>query len=382
MAIFGNLHDAGQVMVDLIAERTGVTDVLVGPPIDPPTSPAEAIRVTLMWVTPQPSHRNDPAELDGFGNLTPPPVTVSAFFMVTTYGTATDTDPIQAYNLLGQVLQSFHTDPVLELPLTFAGVVPLGTGRLSIVQVPTAADLMEKMFSPLQITHRPWALFEVGPLQLVSLAEAGAEPPIVHPGGVRMGEVEAIGQPIIERITPETVAVGGRIRLDARTTGAPVRVSIGDVRVEAADLVIPVAEGPIFVNLPVPPGDEVVAGSYDVTLTVGRLISEVAYLTVTAAGTASLNAPLPAVHSLAVGNLQLTGAGLATTSEIYFWPDAGLQAPDEVIAIAPSVAPLDGLVVIAAADLIAQSVPFTHLRVSARVAPHRFTPPVVLELAP
>ncbi len=382
MALFGNLHDAGQVMVDLITERTTVTDVLVGPPIDPPTSPGEAVRITLMWVTPQPTHRNDPAELDGLGGLTPPPVTVSAFFMVTTYGTAPDTDPIQGYNILGQVLQAFHGDPVLELPFDFVGVVPLGTGRLSVVHVPTAADLMEKMFSPLQIGHRPWALFEVGPLQLASLAAPGAEPPIVHPGGIRLGEIEALIPPVIERMTPDAVAQGGRIRLDVRSSGAPVRVSIGGTRVEASDLTIPIAGGPIFVDLPVLPGDAVDAGSHDVTVTVGRLISEATPLTVLAAGAAGLDAPLPAQHSLADGNLQLSGAGLATTSEIYFWPDAGLQAPDEIHALTPAAAPTDGMVVVAATDLSAAGVPLTRLRVSARVDTHRFTPPVLLELTP
>ncbi len=382
MGLFANLHDAGQVMADLVAERTGVADVLVGTPIDPPTGPGEAIRITLMWVTPQPTHRNDPAELDGIGGLTPPPVTVAAYFMVTTYGTAPDTDPIQGYNLLGQVLQAFHGDPVLDLPLTFPGVVPLGTGRLSVVHVPTAADLMEKMFSPLQIRHRPWALFEAGPLQLASLAAPGAEPPIVHPGGIRLGEIESISPPVIERITPEAVAVGGRIRLDVRTSGAPVRVSIGDVRVEAVDLSIPMAGGPIFVDLPVAPGAEVEAGSYDVTLTVGRLVSEPSTLTVSGLGAGNLDAPLPAAHSLAGGDLLLSGVGLGTTSEVYFWPDAGLQAPDEIHAVAPAAPPVDGSVVIAAADLQAAGVPFTHLKVSARVAEHRFTSPVLLELVP
>ncbi len=382
MALFGNLHDAGQVMADLVSERTGVADVLVGSPIDPPTGPGEAVRITLMWVTPQPTHRNDPFEADGIGGLTPPPVTVSAFFMVTTYGTAPDTDPIQGYNILGQVLQSFHADPVLSLPLTFPGVVPLGDGRLSVVHVPTAADLMEKMFSPLQISHRPWALFEVAPLQLASLTAAGVEPPIVHPGGIRLGEIESLTPPVIERISPVVVVAGGRIRLDVRRSGIPIRVSIGGVRVEVADLLIPAAGGPVFLDLPTLPGGEVEPGSYDVTITVGRKLSEPAQLTVLSVGASSLNAPLPAIHSLAGGDLQLSGSGLATTTEIYFWPDAGLQAPDEIHALAPAVPAVDGMVTIAAADLAAAAVPFTALRVSARVAPHRFTSPVLLDLAP
>ena len=186
MAVFNTLHDVGQDLVDLLVDRTGIADTLVGPPLDPPNGPVEAIRVTLLWVTPQPMHRNDLPMAADDGTREQPLASLTAFYMISTYGTAADTDPVQAHNLLGRVLQSFHSVPVLELPNP---VAQLGEGRLAVVHQSTTAELMEKVFTPLQMVHRPWAIFEVAPIQLLHQDPALPPEPVVHPGGLRLGGI-------------------------------------------------------------------------------------------------------------------------------------------------------------------------------------------------
>jgi hypothetical protein len=219
MAVFSNLHHVGEVIVEMIetnlaAAPTGT--IQVGPPLDTPTGAAEDIRVTLLWVTPQPTHRNDVWERKAGGGLKPPPLTLSAFFMVSTYGSAAE-DPVRAHELLGNIMQIFHTEPELTLPL--AGLPGKGEGRLSIVQVPTAADLMEKVYAPLQAKHRAWVLFEAGPIQLPMNVSDTAPGPVVAPGGIHFEGVEVLTRPRIVRVTPSRQAQGGRVRVDVELAG-------------------------------------------------------------------------------------------------------------------------------------------------------------------
>lgn len=61
-AVFTDLHDVAQLLVEHIRENVGIADVQVGPPRDVSASVAAAARVTLLYTTPQPAHRNDPIE--------------------------------------------------------------------------------------------------------------------------------------------------------------------------------------------------------------------------------------------------------------------------------------------------------------------------------
>ena len=370
MARFNNLHDVGVSLCDILRDRIDPTlDVLPAPPLDNPVAPAEALRVTLMWVTPQPTHRNDAYERRFDGTLEAPPVSLSGFYLVSSYGTNPAGEPGQAYNRLGQVLQVFDAEPHFQLPQPAAAA---GEGALSVVLVPTAADLMEKIYSPFQMRHRPWALFEVGPIQLRSLVPLGPEQPVVHPGGIRLADLFAGSPPLITSLLPTLAGEGGRVRLNATYGGTVEQVRVGDEEILAVALTIPEPNGPVLFTLPA----TISAGAFDVTLRVDGTYSRPVTLNVRAATVPTLDAPAVLVHSLA-GNLVLTGRVLATVAEVFIWPARGVRAPDEVIALPPSATAANS-VTLTAADLAAANVLPGAYRLTVRLPQHVF--PAFIEL--
>jgi len=372
MARFNNLHDVGTALCDILRDRIDPTlDIMPAPPLENPAAPAEAVRVTLMWITPQPTHRNDVWERRFDGTLEPPPLALSGFFLVTAYGTNPAGEPGQAYNRLGQVLQVFDHEPHLQLPQPAA---PAGEGALSVVLVPTAADLMEKLYSPFQMRHRPWALFEVGPIQLRSLAEPGPEQPVVHPGGIRLAELFTGPPPLLTSLSPAIAGVGGRVRLNATYAGTVQQVRIGTEVIPAAALAIPQPNGPVLLTLP----PALAAGTYDATLRVDGAYSRPVTLDVRPASVATLDAPAALTHSLA-GDLVITGRGLAATAGVFIWPAQGVRAPDDVIAVAPSAAAANAIT-LTAADLAAAGVRTGPHRLSVRLPQHIFPAFIELEL--
>ncbi|MCU0309309.1 MAG: DUF4255 domain-containing protein [Thermoleophilia bacterium] len=377
MAVFNALHDVGQDLVDLLVDRTGIVDTLVGPPLDPPNGAVEAIRVTLLWVTPQPMHRNDLPRAGDDGTREQPLASLTAFYMISTYGTAADTDPVQAHNILGRVLQTFHSVPVLELPNP---VTVLGEGRLSVVHQTTTAELLEKVFTPLQLTLRPWALFEVAPIQLLHQDPPLPAVPLVHPGGIHLSGVEVTAPPVLTRVTPDPATLGGTIRLDVEGIGAPGHVTLGGVRIPAANLTIPTPGGPIFVDLSLAPANTVPAGTHDLTVSTGTVASEPVSLTLRLPPVPRLDAPVPGFHSIGGGPLVLTGQSLITTLDLVAWPDEGLAAPTDVISLATIAAA--NQITVTQPVLGAANLRFTTYRLAARVGPHSFTPWVLLELRP
>lgn len=364
MALFSNLHDVGTALSEILRARINpALDVLPGPPLQNPTGAAEAIRVTLLWVTPQPTHRNDPWEPRPDGQLTPPPLSLSGFYLATAYGTTPAHDPQQAYNLLGEVLRVLDAEPHIKLPNAEVGV---GQGAIGIKLVPTAADLMEKVYMPLQMPHRPWALFEVGPIQLVSRLGPRPEPALVHPGGIRLGEFAVGAPPEIESILPSPAGVGGRIRIDARYGGAAQAVRIGAVEIPAAAFVLTAQGGPIVLTLP----RAVAAGEYDVSLRVASTWSQPVTLAVCDATVSSADAPAQFAHSIAA-NLVIDGRALAATTAVFAWPNAGVTSPVDVVTLAPG-AVAAAQVTVPAAALAALA--GRDMRLALRVSPQRFTP--------
>ena len=386
MAVFDNLHDAGLVLASHLRRNLDptLTDVLAGPPLENAAATTEALRISLMWVTPQPTHRNDPWEDDGGGQLSPPPVSLSAFYLVTAYGTDDAGQPIQAINRLGQAIQIFETASILDLPLpddpTTPAVDPTpGTGRMSIAHVPTAADLMEKIYSPLQMRHRPWALFEVGPVQLRRLDQPRPTPDVVHPDGVRLVDVQPVAPPRILRVTPSRLRAGGRVRLDTVDAGGASALRIGGtgfdiVATPGAGLEIapPDAFGRLFATYP---GTDP-TGAVDAVLR-GAAASDPAPVTVEDSTSAGVDAPTAA---LTLGDdLTLTGGSLDTATTVYLWPDGGVMDPGQVVAVAPTTVAADS-VAVAGADLTAAGVATLPYRVSVQLATGAFTPYVLLEV--
>ena len=211
MARFEQLSQVGLVLQSVIeANVPGTPEVLIAPPPEDPTGAAAAVRITLLWTTPQPTHRNDPDERNPDGTIAAPPPTLSGFYLITTYGSTPEGNALEAHDLLGLVIRAFHVNQVLQMP-----VDGLGEGLLNLVQVTMEPELVEKFYTPLQLRLRPWVLYEVAPIQLLRQEAPEAPRPVVRPGGLRLAPIEALAPPRIDRITPLTVGEGGRIRIDA-----------------------------------------------------------------------------------------------------------------------------------------------------------------------
>jgi uncharacterized protein DUF4255 len=380
MAEFTNLDQVNEVLIAALLDLPAPPPdgrILSGPPLETIDANAEEIRLTLLWVTPQPGHRNDPWERTADGRSVPPRLTLSAFFMVSTYGSDDNKQPVRAHQLLGDVMRRFHDTPELHLPIPAAAGV--GAGPLSIIQVPTAADLMEKVFSPLQLKHRPWVLFEVGPIQLVpeTAVRAAAQP--VAPGGVNV-EMAAILRPSIGRILPHRQVAAGRVRVEADLMGRPLEsVRVGRSTVPATAIEI-LGDGAITFDLP----PTTPAGPMAVTIQAGGMHSEPAWIEVTLPGTLSVEA-LPVAVVATSGTLVLTGVRLATADAVAVWPDAGIAAAPEVRML-PVASATAGQVEVASAALIAAGFDNRLYRLAVRLpataaAAVQFTPYIVARFA-
>jgi hypothetical protein len=251
----------------------------------------------------------------------------------------------------------------------------MGEGRLHVAQVPTDADLTEKIWTPLQVRQRPWALFDVNPIQLLRTEAPGPEQPVVHPGGIRLAPVEVATRPHIERVAPSVVGRGGRIRLDASYIGPPARVTAGDARIIPPDIAAMAPDGPVLVTLP----PTLVEGTYDLTLTAAGLApSDPVTVRIVEATRPSIDAPANLRHSRGV-NLVLEGRALGTgAATVFFWPDAGIASPADVVTAAGNAA--DTTLTIPTANLV--DLRNEAYRISLRHTAHGFTPYVVLEIAP
>ena len=385
MARFINLHDAGRALASHLKRQIQplLGDVIAAPPIENPAAQGEAIRVSFLWATPQPTHRNDPWIVGDDGQNRAPPVSLSAFFVVTAYGTSPAGEPVQALNRLGQAIQAIETEPDIELPIPAApNIDPVpGTGRMSVTLVPVAADLMEKIFTPLQMRHRPWALVEIGPVQLERLHPAQSAPFIVVPGGLRLVGPAPVARPAITDVHPAPLGAGRRVRIDTAAAADATELRIGaqvfafaDPPLGAGEIARPDAEGRVFAVYPAAGG----VGAADVVLVGPGGASERHPVMLTAVAVAALDA---LAQSLAVGaDLVLTGGGLATVDRVYLWPARGILSPAEVIDVAPTAATA-GQVTAARAALDAAGLrPMPYLA-AVRTATHRYTPAVLVEVA-
>lgn len=389
MAVFENLHDVGIALAGYLQRNLSpaLADVLAAPPIENATGTAEAMRVSLMWVTPQPTHRNDPWITGSDGQDQPPPVSLSGFYLVTAYGTTAGGEPSQAINRLGQAIQIFETGPILNLPLPDDPSTPQidptpGTGEMTVVFVPTAADLMEKIYTPMQMRHRPWALFEVGPIQLQRLLTPRPGPDVVQPGGVRLGDVSPIAPPRILRAVPSRIRAGGRLMLETADAGNAQTLRIGareftfaEPPVNPNEIAPPDAFGRVWATYPgTDPADD-----FDAVLRGTQVGSDPEPITVDPSDTPGLDAPT-APLSLGAA-LTLTGGNLTGTQRVFIWPDAGIRDPGEVIELAPGTVAA-GTVTLTAAALSGAGLRAIPHRVSLRMNTGLFTPYILLEVIP
>lgn len=381
MATFRNLYHASDVLRRLLVEKTAVPydRVIAGAPADPPIT-IEAIRVTLAWQQEQPTHRNDGYQRNPDGTATPPPVSLSLFYLVTTYGES-EGNTETAHRVLGDVLRGIHATPVLRLPEGIPEMVPVlnhPEGEVALTAVPLTPEVMEKLFSMFQVKHRPFMLCEMGPVQLVSPSTAAAPVRLVAPGGVVLAGPTPRGRPTLERVVPSTLAAGSRLRLDGRFDAAVTAVFVGGVRFTGADITVVEAGRSVAVQLPTSGVNAVPPGVHAVSVACGTLASDEEQVQVLPAGSWSLDAPpsLALSHGVPV---TFSGQNLASADALFLWPDGGIRAPGDVRS-APVTA--------ATATSVTAAIPVLPLgvyRLAARVFPPsssvaQYTPYVVMEV--
>ena len=384
-AVFTDLHDVGQVLSEHIRDRLGIDDVQPGPPRDVGASTVAGARLTLLYVTPQPHHANDPVEILPEGGLRAPPLSLSCFYLLTTSGADVD-DPVHAHHTLGRIMTLYHDQPELSLPLSDSdpeAFTELGEGRLAVVQVPITLDQIDKIWTSIDAELQPWALFQVAPVELVSqLADAGP-PPVVRPGGIGLDPPASGRRPVIDRVAPEVVRAGGRVRIDAtldgEIDGVGVGVGVGGTVVASGDARLTVAADGAPAHLALT-GDlqSLAPGPQGLTVRSGGLVSPRATLRIAAEGTPAVDAP-PLTHDPAT-DLVLSGAALDDAQEAVLWPEAGIGGPADIHNLAVSSVSATSVTIVAAelGGLPADRGPW---RLTLRIGDHVFTSYVVLELA-
>jgi hypothetical protein len=384
-AVFADLHDVAQVLTEHIREEIGIADVQPGAPRDVAATTEAGVRITLLYTTPQPSHRNDPLERQADGRQRFPALALSCFYLVTASGADAD-DPIAAHHALGRILTLYHDSPALELPLSANPGSPpgaftdLGEGELSVIQVPMTLDQIDKIWMSLDVQLQPWALFEVSPVQLLSLRPDAPAAPVVRPGGLGL-DVRAGRRPIIVRVTPEAVRQGGRVRIDTLPVAQLEALSADGVEVPVGDTSLAVAPGgtPLLLTLDDGGLESLAPGAHPLTLRAGGLVSRRSTLRVAPTAVPVIDAPGAGPHDPAV-DLVLSGANLVGAEEAVLWPDVGLTSPTDVHSLAVANA---GAATVTVPSAALQTVPSGRgpWRLAIRVGANVYTPYVLVELA-
>lgn len=379
MATFTNLHDVGGVLASTISTNLdpalALIPVMVGPPLDDPNSPNDHVRISLMWFTEQPSHVNDPYNTEFDGRRTPPPLTLSSFFLITCYGTDVQGAPVVAQQLLGSVLRTMHANKRLVLPLPAQPA--LGDGGLDVDLYKITPELQEKLWGPLQLRHRTYALYEVGPVQLVSIDPQRPPAPLVSPGGVVLSGPDPVSPPSVRRVVPAMQATNGRLRIDGDFPAGADAIWVGQVVFDPA--LITVIEPGVSVSIelgasPLP----LAAGASEVTLVSGAAASPAEPIGLTEPAAVSLDPPLTTRWPRTT-DLVLTGRALAGGTELVAWPEAGVTSPADVHHL-PLSAVTATQVTVAAAGLAPLRT--EHYRLSLHHGAHLYTSAIVLEFTP
>lgn len=377
MATFTNLYFASDALRKAIEARVPSPSVLVAAP-KPAAGNAPLVTVTLLMINEEATHKNDVVLRNPDGTTSPPPTTLSATYAVMSEGQTAQGDLADAHHFLGEIVRSFHDAPFLDLAAL--GIPPAsGEGRLHVGLIPMTPDLMEKVFTPLQAAHRPFALFELWPIQLRTTLPTGDPTAVVRPGGVTLAGPTPTSRPQIERIYPRRVATSRFLRIDG-AFGKPVDAVVIGTRVLSGaalgavpgvglDRSVRVAINPALFN----PGTHAVH-----VITPGNLASNDEQILIEPPTAPSLDAPGVAAYSQAGPPLVLTGAVLAQATRVFAWPDAGVAHPSDV-HVFPAVGAA-GSVTTTFVNL-----PEGRYRVTAELSPGagipvQFTPYVLLEV--
>ena len=387
-ALFNDLHDVAQMLSEHIREETGIQDVQAGQPRDVGATTEPAARITLLYSTPQPGHRNDPPEPASGGGMGPPPLSLSCFYLVTASGTDHD-DPVGAYHALGRVMGLYHDVPALHLPLSANPGSPpgvftdLGSGQLSVTQVPMMLDQIDHIWTPLTEQLQPWVLFEVAPVQLVSHLPDTAAAPVVRPGGIVLEEPIGL-RPAVLGTSPQPARPGGRLRLEVAAAQQVDGVWVDNLHIapgEAALTVAASASGTttVLLDLSMSGLSVLTAGTHSLTVSAGGLASRTTTVQLLE-GLAVLDAPAEATHDPST-DLVLTGSGLGAVQELVAWPARGIGAPTDVRSLPFASGGAGQITVSSAGGLAALPAAISSWRLAAQLPGPAYTPYVALEVA-
>jgi hypothetical protein len=379
MATIANLYHVGKSLAKVLHTEIDAivsineSSIQVGPPLDVPDGTADQIRISLMWVSEHASHRNDlpHRRLDGIEE--PPPITVSAFYMISTYGTTAAGEASRAHELLGNVVQTFHARPEITLPVPG---LAFGRGPLTVALVPSTQELMETVFAPLQTKHRPFVIYEVSPVQLVNLRQPARGHGVVVPGGIELGGPTPMTKPLVSRVVPSVQGRGGRIRIDGVWPSTqPDRIVVDGIEFAGAALTVLDAGRSLALTLPITGPNAIALGTHRIAAAVGRFDSEPIEIAIVAETLPTIDAPATRSHDRTVV-LELAGRALDSVVEVFAWPDAGVRAPTDVERLTPSaITPTK--ITIPAAQLAALST--MAYRVAGRIATGGFTPYIAVD---
>jgi hypothetical protein len=379
VATFSNLYFAGDAFRRAIEQRVqqaGIPSVLVTPP-KPTSGTTPLVTVTLLMINEEGTHKNDPPLKNPDGTVSPPPTTLSATYVVLTEGQTSQGDLADAHQYLGEIVRSFHDAPFLDLQ-ALGFPTTQGEGRLHVALVPMTPDLMEKVFTPLQAQHRPFALFEVWPIQLRTTLPLGEPSAVVRPGGVNLGGPTPTARPQLEQVHPRRVALDRFLRLDGTFTKPVDAVAIGARVLTGAALgAIPGIGLDRSVRVRIDPATFGTGRHRVHVLTPGNLSSNDEEILIEPATAPSIDAPDVASYAQG-GPLVLTGAALALATRVFAWPDAGVSHPSDV-HVFPAVAAANSVT-----TTFTNLTPGTY-RVTAEITPGpglpvQFTPYVLLEV--
>jgi hypothetical protein len=395
MASFNTLYEVSQMLSMVLADKTDVlqANILILPP--PASVPStEQIYISLLWVNESAHHKNDIYERQPDGTQVPPPITMSTYYLISSSGTSNNANAIRQHQILGEILRVFHTYPRLELPLKLTGnlngqVTP-GKGAIAINQVPQSEEMMEKLFSLLQIPHRPFVLYEVVQAQLASYAPVLAPAMVVVPGGPNIVG-PTTQQPVITSVLPRTSQPGLRIRVDGTFPNSPTAVYVGAGTSPGSKLLIPTANITIL-----NPGQTFTAV---LPTTLGTGVMDVTFQ-VTSKGTPpttqscapfslkivdNTNPGIDAPNTLTQSRTQalnITGNNLLNVASVVAWPDGGLRSPSDFKTLAVSPGINANKVTVPAANMTAANLRLQPYRFAVKTPTGAFTPYILLNIVP
>ena len=385
-AQFNDLHDVSQVLTEHIREETGVQDVQAGAPRDVTATTEPAARISLLYTTFQPGHRNDPLEGAPGGGMRSPPLSLSCYYLVTTSGSDSD-DPVGAHHALGQIMRLYHDVPTLRLPLSDNPGSPpgvftdLGEGDLMVTQVPMTIEQIDHIWTPLTEQLQPWVLFEVAPVQLVSRVPDTLPAPVVRPGGIVLDEPIGL-RPVVLGVSPNPARPSGRVRFDVAAAQEIDGVWADALHVAVGDPALTVSSSSgtttVLLDLSRSGLSALGPGAHTVTISAGGLASRTTSLQLVD-GIPLLDAPEEPTHDPAT-DLTLGGGGLGAVHEVVVWPDRGIGAPTDVHPIPFVAGGPTAITVRSTGGLADLPGSITRWRLAARLTGQSYTSYVVLEL--